>query len=284
MTHVLTLDALKVAVWMAENGGRSVGVPAEVCDPDDLAAASQELVDADIADGSQGSLGEPHEVYLEVNAIRKVKRWRQKTRRGEIGLGILQVLESVGVGGSAEEFAERLTVTASDPRSPSVEECERVALRLDEWGMIKTLGSAQSRVLRSSIRLRGQQCLEQGLCPEDFDKVEGNHMGTNINNDFTGSKIGAVSQGDHNTLNTQQNVNTDMQAALDIVAGIRAKVAQAAPEQAELVDGIEEGVKTGKGKAFISALATGLAGALGGELGQWVFEQMQALLALPLFG
>ncbi|MCQ9385420.1 hypothetical protein [Brevibacterium moorei] len=279
--EALTHEALKLAVWMAEHGVSSAKVSDGDLALENKAAAEQKLFERGVVSGEKDLTGQ-RDVHLKPGQDVVLRRKANQVRRDEIGLGILAVLEEDRIGGSADELAAHLAGAVRP--AVSVGECEQEVQELEEMGMVKVLASWGVPLVRSSIERRGRRCLESGYGPEDFDKVEGNHMGTNINNNFTGSSIAAVSQGDHNTLNTQQNVNTDLQTALDIVAGIRAKVAEAAPEQAELVDGIEDGLKTGKGKKFISALGTGLAGALGGELGQWVFEQIQTLLALPLFG
>lgn len=194
-------QSFKLGVWLAQ-GGSPTEVPEDVCPAVALRSATTELEKAGYVVDQTTLAG--HSVAVKEEATQlATKRNLRKYRRDEASLRILEwVDEHPGASKGLSDLADTLgeDFTGDFTR----DDFQAAATTLKDGGYIRGTSAWGDVVFRATITPLGEQCLNSGYAPNDFESSRGSSVVTNYEANINGN-VGGLQQGDSNTMSVTQN-------------------------------------------------------------------------------
>lgn len=266
-------QSFKLGVWLAKES-RPAEVPEEVCPAVAHRFAVTELEKAGYVVNQSTLAG--HSVAVKEEAAQLVtKRSLRKYRKDEVSLRVLEWVDenpdaSKGLGELADSLGEDFTGDFTR------EEFQAAAKNLREGGYITGIFAGGVEVVRATITRLGEQCLNSGYAPNDFESNKGISTVTKYEANIDGN-VGGFQQGDGNTMSVTQNnaIERILDEMRDLVTDEDADVQQNMAAVDALVKSAPK--NTGLIRQVVNALAASVGTHLGTRitaLGEQLIQQL----------
>lgn len=266
-------QSFKLGVWFAQEGN-STEIPEEVCPAVALRSAEAELEKAGYVVDQTTLAGHSVAVKDEVAQL-VTKRSLRKYRKDEVSLRILDwVDEHPDATADSQELTEALgeDFTGAFAR----EEFQAAVKSLREGGYITGTPTWGGELFRATITRLGEQCLNSGYAPNDFEGSKGGSSVTNYEANINGN-VGGFQQGDGNTMSVTQN--NAIEEILDEMRNLVPLDEGDAQQNMEAVDALVKSApkNTGLIRQAVNALVTSVSTGVGeriAALGEQLIQQL----------
>lgn len=285
----LTHQALKTAVWMAQNGGGVSPTPEHICPSYLFEAVVAELVRAGYGQSQKDHTGENfamNSAHLHVGQT-KVRKYRTDAAQ----MRLLEWVRDHEDKGASLDVADS-SIAEDFTGHIARDEFAKADKLLRNEGFIKGTGAWGGGTIRPEITAAGSRCLDSGYAPSDL--APGQTTMQNVNaptytNNINGD-VGGIQQGDYNSMRVEQTNNPDLTEALDTIGRMKQLILDdeldesARSQTLILHQELEDSVRSKKSATVINAFIAAIAAQVTTFVGSQIGDLGEQLLQLPWFG